>query len=349
MSINVHVKRLNHQWLCQLLHHARYVDLMIWSFDDIIFRIDILDFFLKCSQPNSCKWDNSFIWSTKRLHSLRYGPLFKPTWLKFRQFSSSIFTLASGEPPPRKNVWWTISLAGTGIRAAAGSMCDQSHSQVRRKVCGRHVEAATMNPAVGIAVVAQWLLPQSPSAVSQWVKPHQCQLGRQILYHGVSQKIFSFGTLNVVAVTWLNSQIKIRLKDDGGNNGLICNLVQCLKAVEIYVHFREYFGGPTVVFAPSNWHHKFVSASLPLWHPQETQCDNLHPGEVHLVLKPNACVLRRMCTHLNKCVKVSYYNKHHTRHWRFTFKASYGGVTTIERLKSWPELSSFFRSTRKFL
>ncbi len=42
-----------------------------------------------------------------------------------------------------------------------------------------------------------------------------------------------------------------------------------------------------------------------------TLCDNLHPGEVHLVLKPYVRAFRRTCTHLNNSVKVSYYNIHH--------------------------------------
>ncbi len=45
---------------------------------------------------------------------------------------------------------------------------------------------------------------------------------------------------------------------------------------------------------------------------RDASCDNLHPGEVYLVLKPNVCVFRRMCTHLNKSVEVSYYNIHHS-------------------------------------
>ncbi len=41
-------------------------------------------------------------------------------------------------------------------------------------------------------------------------------------------------------------------------------------------------------------------------------CDNLHPGEVHLVCPENRkCLFRRMSIHLNKNVQIMYYNIHH--------------------------------------
>ncbi len=42
---------------------------------------------------------------------------------------------------------------------------------------------------------------------------------------------------------------------------------------------------------------------------RDASCDNLHPGEVHLVLKPK--VYLGGCIHLNKSAKASYYNIHH--------------------------------------
>ncbi len=59
--------------------------------DGEAFIIDILQFFKicafsKCTRPNNCKRDNRFMLASKMLHSLRYCPLFKWTWLLFRQF-----------------------------------------------------------------------------------------------------------------------------------------------------------------------------------------------------------------------------------------------------------------------
>ncbi len=41
-------------------------------------------------------------------------------------------------------------------------------------------------------------------------------------------------------------------------------------------------------------------------------CENLHPGEVHLAAKPYVYVCRWRFTYLNKSVMVSYYNIHHS-------------------------------------
>ncbi len=46
---------------------------------------------------------------------------------------------------------------------------------------------------------------------------------------------------------------------------------------------------------------------------RDASCDNLHPGEVHLVFKPNVREFRRMCTYLDKRVIVSYYNIYYSQ------------------------------------
>ncbi len=62
----------------------------------------------------------------------------------------------------------------------------------------------------------------------------------------------------------------------------------------------------------------------------DASCDNLYPGEDHLVLKPNVCVFRRKCTYLNKSVTDTYYNIHHK-----IIRDKYGFIVKINPLCPW--------------